>query len=628
MNVDVMRRAKQNILVNCDLFSGYVTAEIIESERKEDMVHGILSLVTPIRHSDRVLVRVDRAPALASLKQNPDAELDSNGITLDLGEHFNKNSNCSVDKKIQELESEIRRICPKETKLSFGELTKAVTSLNNRVRNQGLSAAQIHFSRDTIAGHNLRIDDKKIFEEKLKKRKENHPISSKSKSTSGKQHIPANVSPGQLVYVRDALSKHEARNPLLVTGVQGTKINAKKVLHSHDNSMKNPKITSEEITVDEKFLYVPPHRRKTANLGKGSSSDSWWRKPQQMKTPEVLSSWTPTHRPANDEDCYVDLPPSPEKLVHSDTDSGTEESDGDGSDDGNEHFGDRSEEPDVGEKGEEDDSIGKVDDQAEEEQSEGDDDAGGGPDDHVEDTSEDDEVIVHTFNQNSTPRKGDLIICYNDRDNRWMIVRLTSDRIKYYKDYYNYLCVTTGEEGGQYLRRQGHWGYIDEAQAKNINLDLMDAPIAEIDQVDGGITPDSLSPEGSFVDDDYSDQESVFGNCEMEYFAKSLEGKSNRTHADHLSGSEYDRDAHLSRISQTMNLELRPMTIEVEQYTEFPSAASFPVNDVEIPCYHYHLGRGRVLSISSPELREERISEATWLGRMANWRKRWRKRSE
>ena len=120
----------------------------------------------------------------------------------------------------------------------------------------------------------------------------------------------------------------------------------------------------------------------------------------------------------------------------------------------------------------------------------------------------------------------------------------------------------------------------------------------------------------------------MFGNCEMEYFAKSLEGKSNRTHADHLSGSEYDRDAHLSRISQTMNLELRPMTIEVEQYTEFPSAASFPVNDVEIPCYHYHLGRGRVLSISSPELREERISEATWLGRMANWRKRWRKRSE
>ena len=123
------------------------------------MVRGILSLVTPIRHCSSLLVRVDRAPALKSLAENTNEELESNGIYLDVGEHYNKNSNASVDKKIQELEAEIRRLCPSENKISSGLLSQAVTNLNNRVRNQGLSSSQIHFSRDTNLGQNLFLDD-------------------------------------------------------------------------------------------------------------------------------------------------------------------------------------------------------------------------------------------------------------------------------------------------------------------------------------------------------------------------------------------------------------------------------------------------------------------------------------
>ena len=100
MNIDIMKRASQKILVNCDLFSGYTTACFSDSEQKEDMVKGILSLVTPIRHCSSLLVRVDRAPALKSLAENTNEELESNGIYLDVGEHYNKNSNASVDKKI------------------------------------------------------------------------------------------------------------------------------------------------------------------------------------------------------------------------------------------------------------------------------------------------------------------------------------------------------------------------------------------------------------------------------------------------------------------------------------------------------------------------------------------------
>jgi hypothetical protein len=85
MNIDTIKRASQNILVNCDLFSGYTTATFIMSEKKEDTVQAILSLVTPIRHCDSVLVRVDRAPALRSLANNPDDQLSRNGIKQGLG---------------------------------------------------------------------------------------------------------------------------------------------------------------------------------------------------------------------------------------------------------------------------------------------------------------------------------------------------------------------------------------------------------------------------------------------------------------------------------------------------------------------------------------------------------------
>ena len=146
-----------------------------------------------------------------------------------------------------------------------GLLSKAVTNLNNRVRNQNLSSAQIHFSRDTIAGHNLHLNDKNLMKEKLVKRKENYP-EARLKAPMVKKPNQAKVSPGKILYAQDSLSKHEVRDPLLVTGVQGTKVRVKKVLNSNENSDKTPKISSEKVTVDKKFLYIPPHRRQGVSL--------------------------------------------------------------------------------------------------------------------------------------------------------------------------------------------------------------------------------------------------------------------------------------------------------------------------------------------------------------------------
>ena len=104
MNVDVIKRSGQNILVCTDLFSKFSTACIIESEKASDLEKGIIQLTNPIRNSREVKVRVDKAKGFQSLKIKSN-ELKELGISIELAEDENKNPNCSVDKIIDELEN-------------------------------------------------------------------------------------------------------------------------------------------------------------------------------------------------------------------------------------------------------------------------------------------------------------------------------------------------------------------------------------------------------------------------------------------------------------------------------------------------------------------------------------------
>ena len=82
MNVDVLKRAGQLILVSVDLFSNYVTGCFANSETSEDLATAIIQAVTPIRRSISILVRVDKAPGLVKLANSKQSILSEVGITL------------------------------------------------------------------------------------------------------------------------------------------------------------------------------------------------------------------------------------------------------------------------------------------------------------------------------------------------------------------------------------------------------------------------------------------------------------------------------------------------------------------------------------------------------------------
>ena len=299
MNADVLRRASQYIMVNVDRFSNFVTACLTASETREDMVEAILAVVTPVRHCSRVQVRTDRARALSSLAERPDHQLQDNGIDVVLGDHANPNKNASVDKSIQELEAELRRLSPEGKPLSVGTLSQAVTTLNNRVRSHGLSASQVHFSRDSTTGKNLSIKDEKLWQVREERKAANRHNSPPLRTPTPK--------PGEVVFLKKDGTKHTARDPFIVTSTgPEPKVTVQKVCHTVPNSSAPPRITSDKLKIDPKFLYIPPHRR----LGTPGSGQHWRARPTPATRPPPVpppeDNWRPS-RPARDDDWDDDI---------------------------------------------------------------------------------------------------------------------------------------------------------------------------------------------------------------------------------------------------------------------------------------------------------------------------------
>ena len=309
MNADVLKRAGQLILVNTDRFSNFTTATIIGSEKREDLAIGLLQVITPMRHSSNVQVRTDRARALVSLSATPDSQLVNNGIEVVLGDHANPNSNASVDKTMQDLEKEFLRLDPSGAKISPGLLARAITHLNSRIREHGMSASQVHFARDEHTGKNLPISDSKLKQVR------------ETRKDESKRHTPppaAQVQPGQLVFIKGEGDKHKARDPLIVTKVNQGKVVGNRVLHSTHPGGPAPRITSTEITLDPKFLYVPPQRRQTLHQStlKPPPQASIVGKPWQP-TPAPATSWRPTrsYQLEDDDQDFLFVPHEQEEAV-------------------------------------------------------------------------------------------------------------------------------------------------------------------------------------------------------------------------------------------------------------------------------------------------------------------------
>ena len=228
---DIIKRAKQIIIVLRDQFSSYTTADFIENETSDSVEKAIIKLATPIRHPGEIIIRTDQAPGF--IKAVKSKMLNDLGIKLELGNSLNKNSNAVIDKGIQELEREITTLSPGEKQIDQAILSQALMNLNNRLRRNGtLSARNILFSRDDKRQTNITLDDLKLAEDQLKTRESNNE--SHNKKIKGKNsnfldvgdHVMMNTNPKKH-NIRDMFEvvakDYEKPNDLTIKKISGTR---------------------------------------------------------------------------------------------------------------------------------------------------------------------------------------------------------------------------------------------------------------------------------------------------------------------------------------------------------------------------------------------------------------------
>ena len=242
-HADVIKRAKQCILLLIDHFSSFQAAQLIPSEKAIDLKSGLISLSTPVRHPDGITIKVDNAKGFESLQKN-DKELQSLGINLVLSDVLNKNSNAVVDKACQELEQELRKISPEGKPISQAYLAQAVLQVNRKLRRGGtLTAYEIHTARDAFTGQNLDLDDAKLRDAQLDRRKVGHPPGVPNQKV---------IEIGDTVAVLGKQPKHSARDTFLVTAKEDNIIHSQKILRP----LGEQKLMNKVYSTDAKRLVV------------------------------------------------------------------------------------------------------------------------------------------------------------------------------------------------------------------------------------------------------------------------------------------------------------------------------------------------------------------------------------
>ena len=216
---DVIRRQTQHIFVSRDIHTSYTTAAIVPNETANTLRSALLDSTSLVR-LPACSVRVDNAPGFKPLKD--DSVLNSYGLTLDFGRVKNINKNPVAERSNQELETELLRIDPSGSPVSPTSLQQAVKILNTRIRNRGLSAQEMLFCRDQNTGEQLNVHDANLSIEQETIRGENHLHSSRSKARGAPAAQNANVTRGDLVFIKSEGDKNKSRDTYLVMDIQNT----------------------------------------------------------------------------------------------------------------------------------------------------------------------------------------------------------------------------------------------------------------------------------------------------------------------------------------------------------------------------------------------------------------------
>jgi hypothetical protein len=225
---DIIKRERQLILVLRETVTSFTVTCLVENERRETLRDALIHLCIELRPLDGPLsvIRTDPAPGFKALVN--DELLHRHRINVEVGRVKNINKNPVAEKAVRELEDELLRQDPSGGFVSPLSLSIATSSLNSRIRSQGLSARELWTQRDQFTNDQLPISDWDVIRKQHNQRSLNHPHSEKAKTPSGKVAPDCPVNVGDLVYLYCDRNKTCARDRYLVVQVEGAWCNVQK----------------------------------------------------------------------------------------------------------------------------------------------------------------------------------------------------------------------------------------------------------------------------------------------------------------------------------------------------------------------------------------------------------------
>ena len=212
-SADVMVRLNQKILVVREKMSQFVLATLIQNETAEALTDALLPLISDYVPDRGAVVRTDNAPAfqkIVNITKQVNSPFRNHNITIELGDTLNPNKNPVGENAIKELEKELLRLNLSNKQVTPVSLAMAVKNINSRIRDRGFSAKEMCFRRSQTTNESIKMDDSKLIKSQLQSRQSHH-------NTLTSEDSPISV--GNLVMVKDKLSKNEARQVYVVTNL-------------------------------------------------------------------------------------------------------------------------------------------------------------------------------------------------------------------------------------------------------------------------------------------------------------------------------------------------------------------------------------------------------------------------
>ena len=254
-SADIIKRNRQKILVVREYVTSFTDAIQVESESKNDIQDALIRMLCRLRSPSgpNIVVRVDPATSFQSLEN--DKFLLSIGVNIEIGEAKNVNKNPVSERAVSELLEEFAKEDPTGGPISDVILALTVARLNSKIRDSGLSALEM-WTRRSLNGETLSIEDSVLISEKQESRIKSHAPSAKYKARGRTERRLNPIKEGDVVFLYQDRVKGKAREHYLVTEVEDECITVQKFIGEQLRAKKY-KVKPEDVYYCKDKMVLP-----------------------------------------------------------------------------------------------------------------------------------------------------------------------------------------------------------------------------------------------------------------------------------------------------------------------------------------------------------------------------------